>query len=119
MAKNAIAKINLQIRAGQATPAPPVGPALGQHGINIAGLELGREKAGGMAISFVWSYWQQLFGTSYQLSITLTTAVPYLASFVIAALLGSFLKRRPEDHAGLAYTWRAVMRRKDDSGENP
>ena len=30
-----------------------VGTLLGQHGINIAGLELGREKAGGMAISFV------------------------------------------------------------------
>jgi D-3-phosphoglycerate dehydrogenase len=30
-----------------------VGTMLGQHGINIAGLELGREKAGGMAISFV------------------------------------------------------------------
>lgn len=35
MAKNAIAKINLQIRAGQATPAPPVGPALGEHKLNI------------------------------------------------------------------------------------
>jgi len=27
--------IKLQIQAGQATPAPPVGPALGQHGVNI------------------------------------------------------------------------------------
>jgi large subunit ribosomal protein L11 len=35
MAKSAIAKINLQIRAGQATPAPPVGPALGEHKVNI------------------------------------------------------------------------------------
>jgi large subunit ribosomal protein L11 len=35
MAKSAIAKINLQIRAGQATPAPPVGPALGEHKLNI------------------------------------------------------------------------------------
>ena len=35
MAKNAIAKINLQIPAGQATPAPPVGPALGEHKLNI------------------------------------------------------------------------------------
>ena len=37
MAKEAVAKIKLQCRAGQATPAPPVGPALGAHGINIAG----------------------------------------------------------------------------------
>ena len=36
MAKKITAKIKLQIRAGQANPAPPVGPALGQHGLNIA-----------------------------------------------------------------------------------
>ncbi len=35
MAKVAIAKIKLQVVGGQATPAPPVGPALGQHGVNI------------------------------------------------------------------------------------
>jgi len=35
MAKKVKAVIKLQISAGQATPAPPVGPALGQHGINI------------------------------------------------------------------------------------
>ena len=35
MAKKVRAIIKLQIPAGQATPAPPVGPALGQHGVNI------------------------------------------------------------------------------------
>jgi large subunit ribosomal protein L11 len=35
MAKKITAYIKLQIPAGQATPAPPVGPALGQHGLNI------------------------------------------------------------------------------------
>lgn len=35
MAKKITAKIKLQIPAGQANPAPPVGPALGQHGVNI------------------------------------------------------------------------------------
>lgn len=35
MARKVVAKVNLQLAAGQATPAPPVGPALGQHGINI------------------------------------------------------------------------------------
>ncbi len=35
MAKIVKAKISLQIPAGQANPAPPVGPALGQHGVNI------------------------------------------------------------------------------------
>ena len=36
MAKKIKAVIKLQIPAGQATPAPPVGPALAQHGVNIA-----------------------------------------------------------------------------------
>src|SRR5215467_5502740 len=35
MAKKVTAMIKLQIPAGKATPAPPVGPALGQHGVNI------------------------------------------------------------------------------------
>lgn len=35
MAKKVIGKIKLQIKAGKATPAPPIGPALGQHGVNI------------------------------------------------------------------------------------
>ena len=35
MAKEAVNKIKLQAPGGQATPAPPIGPALGQHGVNI------------------------------------------------------------------------------------
>ncbi len=35
MAKKVIAEVKLQLPAGKATPAPPVGPALGQHGVNI------------------------------------------------------------------------------------
>lgn len=35
MAKQAVTKIKLQCPGGRATPAPPVGPALGQHGVNI------------------------------------------------------------------------------------
>ena len=35
MAKKVTGKIKLQIEAGKANPAPPVGPALGQHGVNI------------------------------------------------------------------------------------
>ena len=37
MAKKVVGKVSLQIEAGKATPAPPVGPALGQHGVNIMG----------------------------------------------------------------------------------
>ncbi len=35
MAKKMVAQVRVQVAAGKATPAPPVGPALGQHGINI------------------------------------------------------------------------------------
>jgi large subunit ribosomal protein L11 len=37
MAKKVLTQIKLQIIGGAANPAPPVGPALGQHGVNIAG----------------------------------------------------------------------------------
>jgi large subunit ribosomal protein L11 len=37
MAKKVVAQIKLQIPAGKANPAPPIGPALGQHGVNIMG----------------------------------------------------------------------------------
>ncbi len=37
MAKKLVAVVKLQLAAGKATPAPPVGPALGQYGINIMG----------------------------------------------------------------------------------
>ena len=33
--KKAVTKIKLQVKAGEANPAPPIGPALGQHGVNI------------------------------------------------------------------------------------
>ncbi len=35
MAKEVLAKVKLQVPAGQANPSPPVGPSLGQHGVNI------------------------------------------------------------------------------------
>ena len=37
MAKKVVAVVKLQITAGKANPAPPIGPALGQHGVNIMG----------------------------------------------------------------------------------
>ena len=37
MARQVVTQIRLQVPGGQATPAPPVGPALGQHGVNIGG----------------------------------------------------------------------------------
>ena len=37
MAKKITGYVKLQVPAGKATPAPPIGPALGQHGLNIPG----------------------------------------------------------------------------------
>ena len=58
MAKRVTAKIKLHIQAGQATPAPPVGPALGQHGVNImefckAFNAMTKDMAGGLIIPVV------------------------------------------------------------------
>ncbi|MSQ23013.1 MAG: 50S ribosomal protein L11 [Chloroflexi bacterium] len=54
MAKKVRAIVKLQIEAGKATPAPPVGPALGQHGINImAFVKEYNEKTAGQAGSIV------------------------------------------------------------------
>ena len=54
MAKKVRAIIKLQIEAGKATPAPPVGPALGQHGVNIMGfVKEYNERTGSQAGSIV------------------------------------------------------------------
>ena len=45
MAQKVVGYVKLQIPAGKATPAPPVGPALGQHGVNIAGIHQGVQRA--------------------------------------------------------------------------
>ena len=63
-----------------------------------------------LVISFIWSYWKILFGTPWEPSITLTTAVPYLSGFVIAAIV-SFIANDRADDPGRDYMWRAVMRR--------
>ncbi len=54
MAKKLVAVVKLQLKAGKATPAPPVGPALGQYGINImAFVKEYNEKTAGQAGSIV------------------------------------------------------------------
>ena len=54
MAKRVIGLIKLQIEAGKATPAPPVGPALGHHGVNIMGfVKEYNEKTASMAGTIV------------------------------------------------------------------
>jgi large subunit ribosomal protein L11 len=62
MAKKITGTIKLQIPAGQANPAPPVGPALGQHGVNIMGFckefNAATKDAGGMLIPVIITVYQ-------------------------------------------------------------
>lgn len=62
MAKKVVGKIKLQIPAGQANPAPPVGPALGQHGVNIMGFckefNAATKEQGGMIIPVIITVYQ-------------------------------------------------------------
>jgi large subunit ribosomal protein L11 len=62
MAKKVTAQIKLQIPAGQANPAPPVGPALGQHGVNIMGFckefNAATKDQGGLIIPVVITVYQ-------------------------------------------------------------
>ena len=62
MAKKVVTQIKLQITAGQANPAPPVGPALGQHGLNIMdfckAFNAQTQKQNGMTIPVVITVYQ-------------------------------------------------------------
>ena len=62
MAKKEMGLIKLQIPAGQANPAPPVGPALGQHGVNIMefckAFNAATQQAAGMIIPVVITVYQ-------------------------------------------------------------
>src|SRR5213075_1893549 len=62
MAKKVTGQIKLQIPAGQANPAPPVGPALGQHGVNIMGFckefNAATKEQAGMVIPVVITVYQ-------------------------------------------------------------
>ena len=62
MAKKEKGMIKLQIPAGQANPAPPVGPALGQHGVNIMefckAFNAATQKEAGMIIPVVITVYQ-------------------------------------------------------------
>ena len=62
MAKKVVGQIKLHIPAGKATPAPPVGPALGQHGVNIMdfckAFNAKTQKAGGLLTPVVITVYQ-------------------------------------------------------------
>jgi D-3-phosphoglycerate dehydrogenase len=50
MAKKLVKQIKVKATGGKATPAPPLGPVLGQAGINIAGMQVARSEVGGKAL---------------------------------------------------------------------
>ncbi len=83
MAKKVLALIKLQLDAGKATPAPPVGPALGQHGANIMefckAFNARTQKQMGMVIPVVIT----VYGDR---SFTFITKTPPVANLIMKAI---------------------------------
>jgi solute:Na+ symporter, SSS family len=65
--------------------------------------------ATGLMVSIVWSWFRELFGTNYGPTIFLAIAVPCLTTIGTAFLL-SFLVERSGPHAGINFTWFAIVR---------
>src|SRR5215475_7804026 len=91
MAKKVIGQVKLQIPAGKATPAPPVGPALGQHGVNIPGFckdfNATTQDQAGMAIPVVITVFQDK-------SFTFVTKTPP-AAILIKKKISLKLEKKP------------------------
>ena len=89
MAKKVTAIVKLQVKAGKATPAPPIGPALGQHGVNIPGFckEFNDRTAKqiGLVIPVVITVYQDRSFTF----ITKTPPVPVLIKRAVSLAKGS------------------------------
>jgi large subunit ribosomal protein L11 len=91
MAKKVVGQIKLQLPAGQANPSPPVGPALGQHGVNIMGFckefNAKTQKDAGLIIPVVISVYQDR-------SFTFITKTPP-AAVLIKKELGLKIGKKP------------------------
>jgi large subunit ribosomal protein L11 len=98
MAKKKTGEIKLQIPAGQANPAPPVGPALGQHGVNIMGFckefNAATKDQNGMIIPVVISVYQDKSFTF------ITKSPPASALLKKAAGIASGAKNPLKDKVG-------------------
>ena len=83
MAKKVIGQIKLQIEAGKANPSPPVGPALGQHGVNIMDFckqfNARTQNQAGMLIPVVITVYQDR-------SFTFITKTPPVANLIMKEL---------------------------------
>lgn len=91
MAKKVVGQIKLQITAGKANPSPPVGPALGQHGVNIMGFckefNAKTKKDGDMVIPVVISVYADR-------SFTFVTKTPP-ASVLLKKAAGLKISKKP------------------------
>lgn len=98
MAKKVTAQIKLQIPGGQANPAPPVGPALGQHGVNIMGFckefNAATKNEAGMVIPVVITVYQDKSFTF------ITKSPPASALLKKAAGIASGSKEPNKDKVG-------------------
>ena len=102
MAKKVVGQIKLQIPAGQANPAPPVGPALGQHGVNIMAFckeyNAATKAQAGMVIPVVISVYQDKSFTF------ITKSPPASALLKKAAGIASGSKAPNKDKVGKVTT---------------
>lgn len=98
MAKKVTASIKLQIPGGQANPAPPVGPALGQHGVNIMAFckefNARTKDSGGMVVPVVITVYQDKSFTF------ITKSPPAAALLKQAAGIASGAKAPNKDKVG-------------------
>src|SRR5665647_401283 len=78
MAKKVTGYVKLQIPAGKATPAPPVGPALGQHGVNIAQFVKEFNERTAKDVGLIIPVVITIFGDRSYTFITKTPPVPVL-----------------------------------------
>ena len=100
MAKKVRAVIKLQVPGGKATPAPPVGPALGQHGVNIMAFVKEFNERSGSQAGYIVPVEMTIFEDR---SFTFITKTPPAADLLRRAAKvekGSGVRRIPRKSAG-------------------
>ncbi len=107
MAKKIVGYVKLQIPAGKATPAPPVGPALGQHGVNIAMFVKEFNERTKADIGLVIPVVITIFGDRSYSFITKTPPVPILLKKACKVEHGS---GKPNKEKVAKITWEEVRK---------
>ncbi len=107
MAKKIVGYVKLQIPAGKATPAPPVGPALGQHGVNIAMFVKEFNERTAKDVGLVIPVVITIFADRSYSFITKTPPVPILLKKACKVEKGS---GKPDKEKVAKITWEEVRR---------